>query len=228
MESLKMLSAEVERVWKERGWKSYKDAELAIGMPQSTIRRLRLGDPNVKAVTAAEFGEKVGENPEKWKLLASGLSFFPPISPSDDPLLDVAEKVPEKQEHDLLNALRFPVEVGANFERLTNHDDRPSEPISLGGPVRVMVIRHDCMRPLLGPGDVVFITPPETVESGDIVIAVVDLFSRTCKKFTYDQSTGESYLEPLNGEGRINEERFTVLGVVKYKLASLRNSNYFM
>jgi len=137
-------------------------------------------------------------------------------SVADDPLLSIAEDLPAGVSAQLLIGMEAIVDVGANMERLTPGDDDSAEPLQFGGHVRVMRIRNDCMCPLLNPGDVVFLTGPETVQSGDIVVAAVDVFYRTCKIIRF---TGESaYLEPTNGEGRINEDRFTVLGVVKYRL----------
>ena len=154
---------------------------------------------------------------DKWKRLVAGIpapdAVLLPFPPS---LRDVAEDVDASPFEIALNNV---VDVGAGFERLTSNDEETSEPVRIG-PVRAMRIRNDCMLPMLAAGDIVFVTPAETVKDGDIVIAAVDILSRMCKRIRIP-ADGPSYLEPINGEGIIEEPRFTVLGVVAYQLKAL-------
>lgn len=235
-----MLSAAVQEVMDGRKW-SLVRAEIATGVNRGTIQNMRIGanvgiehvikfarasaDKGKEDDTVRRFLRLAAHDKVRRELLeASQLAGFVLDTPSvksptkPDPLLDVAEDVPNQQE--LLDALTMIVDVGANLERLTPNDETFSEPVELGGFARVMRIRHECMAPLLHPGDVIYITSPETANDGDIVIAAVDIFTRTCKvlRAPYD---APSYLEPLNGEGVITEERFTILGVVKYILQSV-------
>jgi transcriptional regulator with XRE-family HTH domain len=87
----------------------------------------------------------------------------------------------------------------------------PGEVIEVG-PVRAKRIIGECMEPYLYEGDIVLITRPEEARDGDIVIATVDFEHTICKqvKITDD----DSWLQPINGEGVITEDRFTIVGVV--------------
>lgn len=119
-------------------------------------------------------------------------------------------------------ALNTPIEVSANAEREVVGEEAEGEHLS--GPLRSMLIRRECMEPVLRDGDIIFVQPAETVKDGDLVIALVDSMSQTCKRISIpDSAEGLPYLEPINGEGRIPENRFVVQGVVTHVIENVRH-----
>jgi hypothetical protein len=66
------LRREVERVMSERGW-SLQQAEVATGIPATTINRMRKGLA-VKTPTVIRFGIAVGEGRERWAMVALGVA----------------------------------------------------------------------------------------------------------------------------------------------------------
>lgn len=91
------------------------------------------------------------------------------------------------------------------------------------GPIRVFRVVGDCMEPILRDGDEIILTAPETVESGDIVTATVDVVNVTCKRIYIPGDGQPSYLTPINGEGTIPEDRFQVSGVVRRVYESIES-----
>lgn len=67
-----ILEREVNRVFGLRKWRSIEQAEIATGVPASTIRRMRMG-MSVKPLNVIQFGTAVGEQKEMWGLYALGL-----------------------------------------------------------------------------------------------------------------------------------------------------------
>lgn len=74
-----ILEREVNRVFDARRWRSVEQAEIATGIPASTIRRMRMG-MSVKAQAVIQFGTAIGEQKELWGLYALG---FEPSVVSD-------------------------------------------------------------------------------------------------------------------------------------------------
>lgn len=72
-------------------------------------------------------------------------------------------------------------------------------------------VTGDCMAPYYQDGDILLVRETPFAENGQKVIALVDGDALSCKVF---RSSGEKYLEPVNGEGRISAERFRIIGVV--------------
>jgi hypothetical protein len=66
-----LLGREVERVLAAHGW-SLQAAEVATGIPASTINRMRKGLA-VKLPTILRFGEAVGEHLTYWGMVAVGM-----------------------------------------------------------------------------------------------------------------------------------------------------------
>jgi phage repressor protein C with HTH and peptisase S24 domain len=103
------------------------------------------------------------------------------------------------------------VSAGLDMERIpsgdTMSDKRPDRI-----PVRAVVIHGDCMMPYLGDQDVALVALPERVQDGDLVTALIDFHMPTCKRIRIVED--KSWLEPLNGEGEVQEDRYTVTGVV--------------
>ena len=100
--------------------------------------------------------------------------------------------------------------------------DAPGEDHSPQGyPVRAIRVDGDCMLPYLMDGDIALALPPDAVIDGDTVTATVDLMHHVCKVIRLPV-TGDSYLEPINGEGIIPEPRFVVTGVIRHKITQLR------
>lgn len=218
-----VLAQEVQRVFASRQWKSFQQAEIATGLPASTIQRLHRG-ASVKADTAVKFGEAIGESKEKWVRVAAGLSPEPQPR-STDPLLAVAEDIDTTEIESALNDV---ADTSAGIERFTDASDRGGERF-IGGPLRGMRVRGGCMEPMLYDGEVILVAPPHSVVDGDVVIATVDFVNVTCKVICIPEDGGPSYLEPFNGEGKITEDRFVVSGVVmrvlddpKHRLARWR------
>jgi hypothetical protein len=118
-------------------------------------------------------------------------------------------------------ALNNPIEVSAAPSREVMGETAEGEHLS--GPLRSMVIRGECMEPVLRDGDIIFVQPAETVRNGDLVIALVDGMAQTCKRILIPDDESLSYLEPINGEGRIPESRFQVQGVVTHVIENVRH-----
>lgn len=77
--------------------------------------------------------------------------------------------------------------------------------------VRAIRVRGDCMEPFYRDGDILFVREQSTAENGQRVIARVDDEHLNCKVY---RANGSAYLEPTNGEGRIEAPRFEIRGVV--------------
>ncbi len=119
-------------------------------------------------------------------------------------------------------ALNNPIEVSAPSGREVMGETTEGEHLS--GPLRSMLIRGECMEPVLRDGDIIFVQPAETVRNGDLVIALVDGMAQTCKRICIPNNDEIlPYLEPINGEGRIPEIRFLVQGVVTHVIENVRH-----
>jgi hypothetical protein len=129
-----------------------------------------------------------------------------------DPLLMVGAEIPQELFGD---AFHNTIDVCAGIERLTEATDEGEKLFDVTP--RTIRICGNCMEPFYKNGDVVMIRPAETVLDGDTVIALIDFRHITCKVIRI-KSDGESYLMPTNGEAKISSDRFTVVGVVWYKL----------
>jgi hypothetical protein len=82
-----VLRREVERVLHVRAW-SLQDAEIATGIPASTINRMRKGLA-VKAPTVIRFGLAIGETRDYWAKVALGME------PADSVIGSKREPSPE-------------------------------------------------------------------------------------------------------------------------------------
>lgn len=97
--------------------------------------------------------------------------------------------------------------------------DAPGEDMTHRWRVRAIRIVGSCMEPFLREGDVALVLPPEAVYDRCVVTATVDLQHNVCKRVRIED--GKSWLEPLNGEGEIPEERFVITGVVADRISPL-------
>lgn len=111
----------------------------------------------------------------------------------------------------LAGALRDVRTVGAGSIRMVEAEV-PGEDFAAVGPLRAWRIVGDCMAPVLLEGDEILVAPAESAVDGSVVVAAVDLFYVTCKRLRVQGA--RSWLEPINGEERIEEDRFEVVGVV--------------
>lgn len=214
-----MLAQEVERVFRARGWNSFGEAEIATGVPASTLQRLRKG-ARVKPQTAALFGQAVGENADKWSSIAVGIALplpQPKGAEANDALLAYGEEIDARP---YLYAMRSVQDTSAGIQRITDSDG-PTHDLGRQWPVRAIKVRGGCMEPILKDGEVALILPPEAVYDGCIVTATVDIYHTVCKRIRIPNGGVPSYLEPINGEGIIPEERFIVSGVVADKISTL-------
>lgn len=104
--------------------------------------------------------------------------------------------------------------ASASTERQKEASDDPYATFgieALPGDVRSIRVDGDCMEPLYCDGDVLFVQETDQAANGDTVIALLDNFSVTCKVY---RTNGKAYLEPTNGEGKIEAGRFRIVGVV--------------
>ncbi len=67
------------------------------------------------------------------------------------------------------------------------------------------------MLPFYENGDVLLVRETDAAEPGDKVIALVDGSGITCKIYGRN---GNPWLEPTNGESRIEYNRFRIIGIV--------------
>ena len=133
-------------------------------------------------------------------------------SQTDDPLRLVGSEISPDV---FADAFQNTVDVCAGFEHLTEATDDGNDIFDVHP--RSIRIRGNCMEPFYKNGDVVFVRPPDTVLDGDTVIALVDFRQITCKMIRI-LSNGTSHLVPTNGEGKITQDHFTVVGVVWFRL----------
>lgn len=213
-----MLAELTNGVLKKRDW-SLQQAENFTRVKKGTIHNMRIGR-NVDAEHLIRFAIAVGDDPNTW-LKAGGKDFILPTSPpsksaSTDPLAAIGDEIDPKP---FIDALNNTAEVGAGPERGVFGENSDA---LITGPFRTMRVRGDCMEPALRDGDVIFVQSAETVRNGDLVIATVDFVSPTCKRICIPEGK-PSYLEPINGEGIIAEERFVVTGVVKFVIEDVQN-----
>lgn len=143
---------------------------------------------------------------------------YPWVDPPKDPFAAFAVEIDAAP---FIAALNHPMEVSASPIREVTGEEAEGEHVS--GPLRTMLIRGECMEPVLRDGDIIFVQPAETVKDGDLVIALVDGVAQTCKRICIPDGESVSYLEPLNGEGRIRENRFEVQGVVSHVIEDIRH-----
>lgn len=211
-----MLAQAVSRVLRERNL-NFEQAHIRTGVSASTIRRMSLG-LNVRPDNVLQFAEKMGvQDIGVWERLAIGK--LPDEQPKKtDPLLSVADDIDVSAIESALNDV---TDVSADIQRFRLEDVPGSRLI--GGPLRGMQVRGGCMEPLLYDGDIILVAPPESVTSGDPVIATVDFVNVTCKIICIPEDGGPSYLEPINGEGKITEDRFVISGVVVRVLDDVRS-----
>lgn len=131
----------------------------------------------------------------------------------EDPLLMVGT------EADLSVLASVPMAAGAvsaNLVRVKEPVDAPPSTLgeALPGQVRAIRVDGDCMEPFYESGDVLLVRETGEAASGDKVIALVDWGGVTCKVFRGANGGGLGYLEPADGGGRIEADRFRILGVV--------------
>lgn len=111
----------------------------------------------------------------------------------------------------------FPAGASAGMDRIRDGHIPPETAADvLPNNVRTIQVHGDCMHPHYEDGDIVFVNETDRAADGDKVIALVDMTARTCKVFRAgDPKSGRRpYLEPTNGEGKIETPRFRVHGVV--------------
>lgn len=172
----------------------------AIGRPSMAIQR--------KAFEAALQAESYPLSPE---MLSSSDRSRPVdrerIETSSDPLRLIGSELDPQP---FIAALRDVRGIGANVEKLKD-PDAPGEDVLIG-PVRAFRVEGDCMKPYLEEGDEILVLPAKYARDGELVTATVNLGAITCKQIRIEE--GRSWLEPVNGEGRIEEGDFTVTGVV--------------
>lgn len=102
-----VLRDEVERVMTARGW-SLQQAEIVTGIPATTINRMRKG-LGVKAPTVIRFGTAIGEDRQRWAMVALGVKPEPAPSSSREIVYEPdleAIPIPEGY-HDLDTASRM-------------------------------------------------------------------------------------------------------------------------
>ena len=219
-----MLAQEVNRVLTERNW-SLAQAEIATNVGRGTIHNMRRG-LKVRPEQVVKFARAVAPKGREKQTVNRYLSLaledelkdLPPSSSDGeaDPLAAIGDEIDPKP---FIDALNNTAEVGAGLDRSVFGETRDA---LITGPFRTMRVRGDCMEPALHEGDVIFVQSAETVRNGDLVIATVDFVTPTCKRICIPEGK-PSYLEPINGEGIIAEERFVVTGVVKFVIEDVQN-----
>lgn len=120
-----------------------------------------------------------------------------------------------------LAALNGPLEVSASPSRELS-GEIPSA-LHVESEMRPLLVRGSCMEPVVRDGDILFVNPAESVKDGDLVIALVDNVTPTCKRIRIPGDGEPSSLVPLNGEGKIRENRFVVQGVVTHVVEDVRH-----
>lgn len=211
-----LLAEEVDRVLKERKW-SLSKAQIQTGVNRGTLNNMRHGIP-VGAEFIAKFARaiappgKAEETVRKWLQLAGKDEAFlfgetqPPydllslIGPTIN--IDPLRRVP----HALGKASADP---GEGFEALGETYGTLGD--ILPNPSRSIEVRGDCMLPYYQDGDILLVREQVSAVPGEKVIALVDGREITCKVF---RMNGKPWLEPTNGEGKIEAPRFRLLGVV--------------
>ncbi|WP_395091473.1 LexA family protein [Armatimonas sp.] len=143
---------------------------------------------------------------------------YPWVDAPVDPFASFAVEIDPSP---FIAALNNPIEVSAAPGREIMGETTEGEHLS--GPLRTMLIRGECMEPVLRDGDIIFVQPAETVRNDDLVIALVDGMGQTCKRICIPDDETLPYLEPINGEGRIAESRFLIQGVVTHVIENVRH-----
>ncbi len=185
--------------------RSLRHVEQLTGVSRSTVQRLLEGGAtSARTLENLAEGLKVDSVP---MLEAAGL-----VSSRRVPaVVPLPEYQIEIDAGPLLLALGDVRLIGASVSRVTHGDSEGGDGRPIG-PIRAWRIVGDCMAPVLVDGDEILTLPAESVKDGDTVTATVDLTQVTCKRIRIDGT--KSWLEPLNGEARIEEGRFVVTGVV--------------
>lgn len=79
--------------------------------------------------------------------------------------------------------------------------------------VRAIEVRGESMEPVYRSGDILFVQEARTAHDGDEVIAVIGLDGITCKTYR-EPPEGLGYLQPYNGEAKIEFPNFIIVGIV--------------
>jgi transcriptional regulator with XRE-family HTH domain len=188
--------------------RSVRRVEIMTGVAKSTVSKLLNG-----GMTTARTLEDLAHGlniPVKPLLDAAGLAPTGRRVGDRGPFLDAWGV--EVDAAPLAMALRDVRAVGAGSMRLVEAEAPGEDLASVVGPLRAWKIIGDCMAPVLLEGDEILVAPAESAIDGSVVVAAVDLFYVTCKRLRIQGA--KSWLEPINGEERIEESRFEVVGVV--------------
>ena len=206
----------------ERDW-SYRDLAKQVHASGQTVSenflwRVVRGDParypsaqRPGYEVAFGIGKALGDAPGAVR--AAGY-------PYQEAALDLSAVLVPLDPAPYLAALNGPLEVSASPGRALSSEIPPLLPAESG--MRPMLVRGSCMEPVVRDGDVLFVNPAESVVDGDLVIALVDDVSLTCKRIRIPSDSSPSSLVPLNGEGTIRENRFVVQGVVTHVVEDVR------
>jgi repressor LexA len=207
--------------YRERNSKriTLRDIARFVGVDYTTLWKTARGNPEVypnnirpSFENARKIGQLLGD--VQGSLVAAEYGSDP-----ENPLSRIGKPFPIEFLGDIPMSQQ---PAGASPMRLRDREQLPILRLADALPQNVVAIQveGDCMEPRFHEGDILIVRQTPAASPGDVVIALVNLSAITCK--VYRESMGRGYLEPLNGEGRIND--FQIVGVVTH---SVRNEGRF-
>jgi hypothetical protein len=185
------------------GKRSTRQIQNLTGVPKSTVHNLLSGKGTSTARTLEDMAVGLGIDPAP---LLKAANLEPSNRVTTSAMSVWGLQIPAKP---LVLAFRGLQTIGVSGR---NMDDVDLPDTDFLFRLRAWRIVGDLLSPALVEGDEILVSPGEFAVDGSGVIAVVDLSTVVCRRLRVQGA--RAWLEPVEGEDRIERDRFEIIGVI--------------